>query len=443
MDEFLLFITGVISGIFAGLFLSRVFWRKDISPNKDLESVLKDRLKRADNEKEDYLNNINNLYESLQVLRNDKEKLSNEVTQFKEKLHSAEEQSEILKEARTDLKTQFKVLSEEMLKESREELIKISRSKVTEPFSQEVAKLTKQVKTLSDESKEKLAALAQTTKDLKSKNEDVKGAALELAKALKSPDIKGKWGEVTLKRTMEYVGLNRYCDFDEQVTFTTDDGTYRPDCVIKIPGERIFIIDSKTPIDSYQEVLKANDDKSKKLALDNHLRKVRNHIDQLSKKDYSNNLRSMGVVLDGVIMFVPIEGALAIALSRDEELLEYAFDRKVILTFPTSFLAILKNLSMNINQAKLTRDIQDIYQKAANLHSALILFIDKFNSLGKKIKQSAASYNDALGTLRGNLLPKGRSFAELTGRNSDLILEDDINENEIREIGNDPLYHEE
>ena len=443
MDEFLLFITGVISGLFAGLFLSRVFWRKDISPNKDLESVLKDRLKRADNEKEDYLNNINNLYESLQVLRNDKEKLSNEVTLFKEKLHSAEEQSEILKEARTDLKTQFKVLSEEMLKESREELIKISRSKVTEPFSQEVAKLTKQVKTLSDESKEKLAALAQTTKDLESKNEDVKGAALELAKALRSPDIKGKWGEVTLKRTMEYVGLNRYCDFDEQVTFTTDDGTYRPDCVIKIPGERIFIIDSKTPIDSYQEVLKANDDKSRKLALDNHLRKVRNHIDQLSKKDYSNNLRSMGVVLDGVIMFVPIEGALAIALSRDEELLEYAFDRKVILTFPTSFLGILKNLSMNINQAKLSRDIQDIYQKAANLHSALILFIDKFNSLGKKIKQSAASYNDALGTLRGNLLPKGRSFAELTGRNSDLILEDDINENEIRGIGNDPLYHEE
>ena len=443
MDEFLLFITGVFSGMFAGLFLSRFFWRKDISPNKDLESVLKDRLKRADNEKEDYLNNINNLYESLQVLRNDKEKLSNEVTQFKEKLHSAEEQSEVLKDARTDLKTQFKVLSEEMLKESREELIKISRSKVTEPFSQEVAKLTKQVKTLSDESKEKLAALAQTTKDLESKNEDVKGAALELAKALRSPDIKGKWGEVTLKRTMEYVGLNRYCDFDEQVTFTTDDGTYRPDCVIKIPGERIFIIDSKTPMDSYQEVLKADDDKSKKLALDNHLRKVRNHIDQLSKKDYSNNLRSMGVVLDGVIMFVPIEGALAIALSRDEELLEYAFDRKVILTCPTSFLAILKNLSMNINQAKLTRDIQDIYQKAANLHNALILFIDKFNSVGKRIKQIAASYNDALGTLRGNLLPKGRSFAELTGKNSDLILEDEINENEIRQIGNDPLYHEE
>ena len=151
----------------------------------------------------------------------------------------------------------------------------------------------------------------------------------------------------------------------------------------------------------------------------------------------------MGVVLDGVIMFVPIEGALSMALSRDEKLLEYAFDRKVILTFPTSFLAILKNLSMNINQVKLTKDIEDIYQKAGKLHNALILFIEKFNNVGKRIKQIAVSYNDALGTLRGNLLPKGRSFAELTGKNPDLILEDDINENEIRQIGNDPLYPEE
>lgn len=435
MNNFLLFITGVFSGIFAGLFFSKMFWRKDSKRNKDVELILKERLQETDLEKEEYLRNINSLHESLDILRTDKEQLSNEVTQFKEKLNSAEKQAEILKDSRNDLKTQFRVLSEEMLKNSREELINISRSKVTEPFSQEVAKLTKQVKMLSDESKEKLAALAQTTNDLKSRNDDVKGAALELAKALRSPDIKGKWGEVTLKRTMEYVGLNRYCDFDEQVTFTTDDGTYRPDCVIKIPGERIFIIDSKTPIDSYQEVLKAKDDRSQKLAIDNHLRKVRNHIDQLSRKDYSNNLRTMGVVLDGVIMFIPIEGALSMALSQDEKLLEYAFDRKVILTFPTSFLAILKNLSMNINQAKLTRDIEDIYQKAGNLHNALILFIDKFNNIGKRIKQIATSYNDALGTLRGNLLPKGKSFADLTGKNEDFILEEEINENEINQIG--------
>ena len=164
-----------------------------------------------------------------------------------------------------DLKTQFEILSSRMLKESREELIKATKANVSEPFNQQVDKLAKQVKTLNDESREKLSVLSTTTKDLKTKNEDVESAAKELANALRNPNIKGRWGEVTLRRTMEYVGLNRYCDFDEQVTLITNDGTYRPDCVITIPGERLFIIDSKAPLDSYQDALKAKDERTYKL----------------------------------------------------------------------------------------------------------------------------------------------------------------------------------
>ena len=168
---------------------------------------------------------------------------------------------------------------------------------------------------------------------------------------------------------MEYVGLNRYCDFDEQVKLTTKDGSYRPDCVITIPGERLFIVDSKAPLDSYHDALKASDEKTYKVALDNHVKKVQSHINELSRKEYSNNQTNKGVILDGVIMFIPIEGALAMALSHDENLLEYAFDKKIILTFPTSFLAILQNLSMNIEQANLTRDLQDASNKAGELNA--------------------------------------------------------------------------
>ena len=214
MNNFLLFITGVFSGIFAGFFLTRMFLKRNLNYESSEEKILKERLKIYENEKEQYKLNINNLSNSLELIRTTKENLRNELTQIKERLKSEEKQAVILKEARADLRTQFKVLSEEMLKESREELVKINKSKVEEPFSKEVLRLSKQVKILSDESKERLAALAQTTKDLKAKNDDVKGAALELASALRSPNIKGKWGEVTLKRTMEYVGLNRFCDFD-------------------------------------------------------------------------------------------------------------------------------------------------------------------------------------------------------------------------------------
>ena len=189
MNSFLLFLTGVSSGIIAGFFLTKSFWKT----NRETE---------------------------LNIKLKSQEKLEN------------------------DLKTQFEILSSRMLKESREELIKTTKANISEPFNQQVDKLANQVKTLSDESKEKLSALSTTTKDLRAKNEDVESAAKELANALRNPNIKGRWGEVTLRRTMEYVGLNRYCDFDEQVTLTTHDGTYRPDCVITIPGERLFIIDS-------------------------------------------------------------------------------------------------------------------------------------------------------------------------------------------------------
>jgi DNA recombination protein RmuC len=378
MNSFLLFLTGVFSGIFAGFFLTKSFWKT----NREAE---------------------------LNIKLKSQEKLEN------------------------DLKTQFEILSSRMLKESREELIKATKANVSEPFNQQVDKLAKQVKTLNDESREKLSVLSTTTKDLKTKNEDVESAAKELANALRNPNIKGRWGEVTLRRTMEYVGLNRYCDFDEQVTLITNDGTYRPDCVITIPGERLFIIDSKAPLDSYQDALKAKDERTYKLALDNHVKKVQGHINELSKKKYSNNKTNKGVVLDGVIMFIPIEGALAMALAHDEKLLEYAFDKKIILTFPTSFLAILQNLSMNIEQANLTRGIQEASNKAGELNNALEAFLKRFNDIGLKIKQTASIYNEAHNKLK-TTIKKGEQFAELTAKKTSLSLSEEISENKIKQF---------
>ena len=434
MSSLLLFAIGLLFGIIFGLFWSKTFLSNGHNKDRSLERLLRERLSKADNEIDSLKINLDNLSNIIKVTREDKENLRNKITEINEQIKYKEKQVQFFNDTRSDLQVQFKALTHEMLKESREELIRSNNAKVTEPFSQEMAKLTKQVKTLSDESKEKLAFLAETTKALREKNEDVKGAALELANALRSPNIKGKWGEVTLKRTMEYVGLKKYCDFDEQVTLVTNDGTYRPDCILKIPGRRIFIVDSKTPIDSYDEIFKAKDEKTKSFALDNHVRKLRNHIDQLSKKDYSNNLRSLGSVLDGVIMFIPIEGALSMALSHDEDLLEYAFDKKIILTFPTSFLAILKNLSVNINQSELNNDLRSVYSKANDLNNSLSLFISKFNDIGFKIRKLGKSYNDALGTFKGNLLPKSKNFAELSAKNLEFNLEEEIEESSIREI---------
>ena len=168
--------------------------------------------------------------------------LSIQLTEISEKLKSKEKHTEFLEKARTDLRAQFQALSAEMLNKSREELLKTTKETVGEPFYKQMEMLRKQVEDLSKESTEKLGVLAQTTRDLRQRSEDVQGAAQQLTSALRSPNVKGRWGEVNLKRILEFVGLTKYCDFEEQLSIQTNEGRYRPDCVITIPNYRKLVI---------------------------------------------------------------------------------------------------------------------------------------------------------------------------------------------------------
>ena len=524
LDNVLLFITGVLSGIIAGFSLSRIFGKSNIRSDGSTEGLLQERLLKADQglekfsreledknyelkkiqqeaqeakekaavsstqlhavseEKEALKANHKNTVQSLELIRqekenlsrkvgeiteqlksqqeqsvrlgkereqlkvlqqetlsakdqirNEKEALNNQLAEIAEQLRSQESQTKFLEQARTDLLSQFRALSGKMLDGSRDALLKTTKETVTEPFSKQVETLRKQVEELSKDSNEKLGALTQTTRDLRQRSEDVQGAAQQLTSALRSPNVKGRWGEVNLKRILEFVGLISYCDFDEQVNFGTDDGRFRPDCVITIPGSRRLIIDSKAPIESYLDALQASSEAQQEKALSEHLKKVRSHIDQLSKKDYSKQLSSIGQVVDGVILFIPVEGALSMALERDPDLLEYAFSKNIILTFPTSLLAILKGLSMTIQQAEIAKNIDEIQNNAVELYKRFSSFTDKFNAIGVNITRLNKVFNEAVGSYERRLMPQGRRFAELAGQNNDLNLTDGI-EGSVKEL---------
>lgn len=366
-------------------------------------------------------------------LRNEKELLASQIAQVAEQLRSQESQTQFLEQARADLLTQFSLLSGQMLDGSREALLKTTKETVSEPFSQQVELLRKQLEQLSKDSSEKLGALAQTTRDLRQRSEDVQGAAQQLTSALRSPNVKGRWGEVNLRRILEFVGLIAYCDFDEQLTLGGHDGVYRPDCVITIPGVRKLIIDSKAPVESYLDAIQATDEQAREAALQSHLRKVRSHIDTLSKKDYTKKMAVNQQVVDGVVLFIPVEGALSMALERDPELLEYAFGKNIILTFPTSLLAILKGLSMTIQQAEMANNIDEIQRNAAELYKKFAIFTDKFNSIGTHLAKLNKSFNEAVGSYERRLLPHGRKIGELSGQSQNLSLTDVIDSN-VREV---------
>jgi len=371
--------------------------------------------------------------QASEEFRNEKESLSKRIAEVAEQLRSQEGQTKFLEQARADLLAQFRALSGQMLDGSREALLKTTKETVSEPFSKQVELLRKQVEELTKDSTEKLGVLAQTTRDLRQRSEDVQGAAQQLTSALRSPNVKGRWGEVNLRRILEFVGLIAYCDFNEQVHLPGEDGAFRPDCVITIPGSRKLIVDSKAPIESYLDAIQATDEVQREAALTTHLRKVRSHIDGLSKKDYSGKIGGGDQAVDGVILFIPTEGALSMALERDPELLEYAFSKNIILTFPTSLLAILKGLSMTIQQAEIANNIDEIQRNAADLYKRFANFTDKFNSIGSNLSRLNKSFNEAVGSYERRLLPQGRKFAELAGQGQELSLSEPIDSN-VREV---------
>ena len=475
MAPTLLFITGVLAGLIAGFILSRVFGRSRSGDGSGEIRLLEERLLKADQGLDQFSQQLEAQSSELKAahqqaqqaseqaavsrtqlegvsqerdalkdghatalaaidqLRSEKEALSAAMAEVAEKLRSQESQTQFLEQARADLLTQFRSLSGQMLDGSREALLKSTKETVSEPFAKEVLQLRQQVEALQKDSNAKLTVLAETTRDLRQRSEDVQGAAQQLTSALRSPNVKGQWGEVNLRRILEFVGLIAYCDFDEQVHVGTDEGAYRPDCVITIPGSRRLIVDSKAPIESYLDALQANDQAQREAALREHLKKVRSHIDLLSKKDYAGKLSALGQVVDGVVLFIPVEGALSMALERDPQLLEYAFSKNIILTFPTSLLAILKGLAMTIQQAEVAKNIDEIQAQAVELHKRFSTFIDKFNDIGRDITRLNKSFNAAVGSAQSRLLPQGRRFAELAGQNGEIDVSDQIDE-VVREI---------
>ena len=411
MPSILLFITGVLSGVIAGYcFGKKMRPRRD---EKESFEYLKDRIIELESNSKEFVNTLN--IEKEKFIKSNEAKIKAE-----ESLKAQIIQKEFLDKAQANLKTQFQALSGEMLGKSRDQLLKTTKESLADPFSKEIKELKQQMLTMQKDSSEKLGALAESTKSLRLKSIDVQGAAEQLTSALRSPNVKGRWGEINLRRILEYVGLINYCDFNEQVYIETDEGSFRPDCIINIPGEKRLIVDSKAPIESYLDSLKAKDETSREESISKHLKKVRSHIDQLSRKDYASKLDTNAGTIDGVILYIPIEGALSMALERDPNLLEYALSKRIILTFPTSLVAILKGLSMTIQQTKINKNIEEVQKSALELHARLISFGDKFSAIGKNLNSLNKSFNLAVGSYERRLIPQGRKFGELSGQ-KDLI----------------------
>jgi DNA recombination protein RmuC len=235
-----------------------------------------------------------------------------------------------------------------------------------------------------------------------------------LADALKSPGVRGRWGELQLKRVVELAGMVEHCHFTEQQTLDGDEGRIRPDVIVQLPGGKTIVIDAKAPLDAYLKALEATDDAARAKLLTDHARQVRTHLSQLGTKAYAAQVPGSP---DFVVMFLPGEMFFSAALEQDPTLIEYGVDKHVIPASPTTLIAILRAVAYGWQQQAMEENARKISDLGRSLYESLRVLGGHFESLGVRLKSSLDAYNQAVGSLEGNVLSKARKFKELHATN--------------------------
>ncbi|QZY28501.1 DNA recombination protein RmuC [Nocardioides coralli] len=236
-----------------------------------------------------------------------------------------------------------------------------------------------------------------------------------LSTALRKPQVRGQWGELHLRRAVELAGLVDRCDFHEQVRL--DDGTRRPDLVVHLAGGRQVVVDAKVPLDAYLDATAATDDTAREAAVARHARQLRTHVDGLSAKSY---WRSLPETPEFVVLFVPAESCLAVALDHDRDLIDYAAHRQVVLASPTTLIALLRTVAHGWRHAALADQARDVHRLGRDLHERLGTFAGHLDQVGRSLRAAVGHYNQAVGSLESRVLVSARRFSDLAVTDAEL-----------------------
>lgn len=232
----------------------------------------------------------------------------------------------------------------------------------------------------------------------------------QLVNALRSPTGRGQWGEMQLRRVVELAGMAEHADFVLQETVNGDDGSHRPDLVVRLPGEKVVVVDAKAPLSAYLDAINATEDARREELLDHHARQVRAHVEHLAQKDYANQFEAAP---DFVILFLPGEAFFAAACQRDPSLLDDAVAKGVIPASPTTLITLLKAVHFGWQQERINRNAEEIRDLGLELHDRMSLLTEHLVRMRRSLENTVRSYNEAMGSLERRVLPAARRFREL------------------------------
>lgn len=352
-------------------------------------------------------------------------------TRIKDQEALDRERQQALERAEEKLTATFGSMASQSLRDNSESFLKLAREHLGQhqekargdlqerqkaietlvnPIREALQKTEKQIAEVEKERREAYGSIREQLTAMSAGQSSLQAETRNLVNALRRPEVRGQWGELTLRRLAELAGMVEYCDFYEQEHSDTAEGRMRPDMIIRMPNGRELVVDVKTPLDAYLNAVEASDESSREAALKKHAENVRSRVRELSLKSYWSRFEHSP---EFVILFIPGDQFLAAALQRLPHLLEEALDQKVILATPTSLVALLKAVAYGWRQVALEENAKKIQALGEELHRRLGVFSGHLAKLGRQLASSVDSYNAAVGSLERNVLPGARKFTEL------------------------------